>query len=95
MSVKPSKTVSARVAPTVHLSILAALRPEEKINDFLIEAIANELARRRTKTAQEVSLSDLGKLAQAAMSQTTATHVMLLSMNTRLEKIMKEMEIPE
>ena len=95
MSASPSKTVSARVSQTVHASIQAALQKDESISDFVLTAVVSELAKRRTKLASDISINDLGRLQQAAMGQHHASNLLLRSLDLKLEKIMKELEISQ
>ena len=95
MPATPSKTVSARVSQEVHSSIQAALRPDESISDFVLAAVVFELGKRRTKMASDISINDLGRLQQSAMGQHHASNLLLRSLDSKVSKIMKELEIPE
>ena len=95
MPATPSKTVSARVSQEVHSSIQAALRSSESVSDFVLAAVVSELAKRRTKLASDISINELGRLQQAAMGQHHASNLLLRSLDLKLEKIMKELEISQ
>lgn len=95
MSASPSKTVSARVSQAVHSSIQAALQKNESISDFVSAAVVSELAKRRTKLAADITINELGRLQQAAMGQHHASNLLLRSLDLKLEKIMKELEISQ
>ena len=90
---KLTKTLSARLAHSELLRVKAALRFEETQSEFLQVAIANELARRRTKTAEDVSLADIGQLAQATLDKAAMNQSILKLVAIKLQTLLEQLDV--
>lgn len=93
MATISSKTISARVDLATHANVVAALRPGENVNDFLASAVAGELLRRRAGATKEPSLSDIGQLAQASVTKAALNQSMLTLIDSKLNRLMKELDV--
>lgn len=90
---KSTKTLSVRLAQSELFRVQAALRSEESQSEFLQVAIANELARRRTKTAEDVTLADIGQLAQAALDKASTNQSILKLVAIKLQTLLEQLDV--
>ena len=93
MATTPSKTISSRVDLATHAGVIAALRPGEKVNDFLAAAVAGELLRRRASGSKEPTLGDLGQLVQASLSKASLSQSLLTIIDSKLNRLMTELDV--
>lgn len=93
MATQPTRTLSARVDPQTHSSVLAALQPRETASDFLLAAVRGELAKRRAQGGKEPTLADIAQLAQASVSKTTLSQSMLTLIDSKLNRLISELDI--
>ena len=93
MATTSSKTISARVDLVTHASVVAALQPGEKVNDFVATAVAGELRRRRVSAGKEPTLGELGQLVQASLSKASLSQSMLALIDSKLNRLMKELDV--
>ena len=93
MATQTSRTLSARVDAQTHASVLAALQPRESASDFLLAALRGELAKRRVQGAKEPTLAEIGQLAQAGVSKATLNQSMLSLIDSKLNRLMEELDV--
>ena len=90
---QPTKTLSARFDLLTHTKVQKALRPGEKMSDFVAAAVASELARRRTEPSTDVTLAEVGQMTQASLAKAALSQSMLGVIDSKLTRLLQEMDV--
>lgn len=93
MASAPTKTLSSRIDLAVHARVKSALRPGEKLSDFLAAAIQRELEARRATSRKATTLDELGELSKASLDKSTMNQAILRLIDSKLSRLLHEMDI--